>query len=98
MARKITKKQPATLPLQVRWQHIVMLVIIALGLYVVVPQLHQFRSSFQALRDADPLLIVVASLCIFTSVLSAASAYRLLSFRQIPHPRTALVQYSSIFY
>src|SRR3546814_20233031 len=32
-----------------------------------------------------------------SSVLSAAAAYRLLSFRKIPYRRIALVQYSSMF-
>ena len=97
MVKSATKKQIPSMSLQVRWQHIVMLVIIALALYVVVPQLSQFRSSFQALREANLSLVVVASLCIFTSVLSAAGAYRLLSFRKIPYRRIALVQYSSMF-
>lgn len=76
---------------------ILLLTVLALGLYILLPQLGQFHSSFQALKQADVGLLALAFCSILGAGITAALTYKQLIFKPIAFPKIVLVQYSGMF-
>jgi uncharacterized protein (TIRG00374 family) len=91
-------KQKSSSPsLQIHWVQLVPLLIIILTLYVVIPQLHQFETSFTVIRSANIYVLGLGFVSVLLSVFSAAAAYKILSFKPIQYSQIAVVQYASMF-
>jgi uncharacterized membrane protein YbhN (UPF0104 family) len=73
------------------------LVVAALALYVVIPQLGGFQHSFDIVKQASLPDIAVAIGFSFLTYVAAAATYCLLAFRPLKFPRTILAQIASMF-
>lgn len=82
---------------QVTWRHGLLLVVLIVAMYVFVPQLDQFRTSFSAIKNADFLLLFLAFASIIAAALVAALSYSWLVFKHISFYRIALIQYAGMF-
>lgn len=79
------------------WQPVLPLIIIAITLYVIVPQFGQFQQSFVLVQEATPFWILLAFASISGAVLAASLAYKCLAFKRIPYIRIAVVQWAGMF-
>lgn len=72
--------------------------LIALGLliYIVVPQLHEFKDSTRLLSDASALIVLLAIIMSLGAHMMAAAKYTALAFRPIHYGRTLLVQLAGL--
>ncbi|HEY1063813.1 MAG TPA: lysylphosphatidylglycerol synthase transmembrane domain-containing protein [Candidatus Saccharimonadales bacterium] len=68
----------------------------AIGLFGIVPQLGDFESSLAMLRDADPLLVGLAVAASIGGTLCSAFVYKTLSVKRLFFVDTALVQLSGL--
>jgi glycosyltransferase 2 family protein len=83
-------------PKSKRWQWFYLLVC-ALGLYVVVPQLGSFHDSFQHLGDVRLRFVYGAIGFSMLTWVCAATTYYLLAVRPLMYRRTVLVQAATTF-
>ncbi len=79
------------------WRQGLFLTVVVVALYVLLPQIGQFKLSFTAVKTADVELLALAFACILGAALTAALSYSQLSFRSIPFHRIALIQYAGMF-
>lgn len=78
-------------------RYLVLLVVFAIALYVIVPQLGNFKDTFKQLQHPQiPALSLAVLAAIFTYFIAAAT-YCLLSFRRLSYASTTLVQLASMF-
>jgi uncharacterized membrane protein YbhN (UPF0104 family) len=78
-------------------KHLLLLALIALGIYVVLPQLGSFHSSWHLLGGAKAAPTVIAVILTFLTFAAAAGTYCLLAFRPLAYGRTLLVQLAAMF-
>lgn len=78
-------------------QHLLLLALVAIGVYVLLPQIGDFRSSWQLLRHPQASYTAVAVLLTFGTYLAGAGTYRFLAFRPLKYGRTVLVQLAAMF-
>ncbi len=71
--------------------------ILLLGLYVVVPQVGQFRASWQLLLHPRLWSVFVASCLIALTYAAAATTYCLLAFKRLAYGEVLLVQLAAMF-
>lgn len=76
---------------------IILLFAAGLFLYVVLPQIGAFKSSFTIARQADPLLITLALACSGLTYIAATNTYYLLALKKLRYLRTVLAQLASMF-
>ena len=79
------------------YQRFVYLAIVAIAIYVVVPQLSMFNRSLGLATGAQPGLVLAALGCNLTSYLAAALTYYLLAIKPLRYRPTLLVQVASMF-
>lgn len=80
------------------WRRTVLwLTVVAVAMYVVLPQLAGLKSSFSALHRAHLGLAATALLCCGLTYVFAALSYCLLAFHRLRYRRTLLVQVATIF-
>lgn len=72
------------------------LVVIVLVLYVIVPQLSSFRSSWHLLRHPHFGWAIAGLLSISLTYLAAAATYCLLAFKKLRYRRTLLMQLAAM--
>lgn len=78
-------------------QHIVLLIITALLLYVIVPQFGDFSSSWSILSGTSLPWAGIALLCAFGTYLAGALTYTLLAFKKLVYTEVLLVQFVAMF-
>lgn len=78
-------------------RYIVFVAVLALGLYVLLPQFGDFRTSWSFLRRLDPLWTVAAVSLTALTYLAGAATYRWLAFKPLAYGRTVLVQLAAMF-
>lgn len=77
--------------------HILLLVLVATALYVLLPQIGDFRSSWQLLRHPQASYTTVAIILTFATYLAAAGIYYFLAIKPLIYGRTLLVQVAAMF-
>lgn len=75
----------------------VMFVLLALVVYVVVPQLGNFHDSWSLISHARPAWLLLAASLTFATFFAAAATYRLLSFKLLPYSQLVLVELAAMF-
>lgn len=78
-------------------KHVVVLVLIVAAVYVLLPQLGDFRSSWQLLSRPKVGYTAEAILLTFATFAAGAATYCFLSFGRLRYKRTLLVQLAATF-
>ena len=71
--------------------------LLALALYVLLPQLGDFRQSLGLLRHPIWQLVLLAGCLSVLTYVAAAGTYYLLAFERLSYSRTLLVQFAAMF-
>jgi glycosyltransferase 2 family protein len=82
---------------QANRRYIFLAIIMALAIYVLVPQFGDFKASWHLLKNPDVELTWLALIFTFTSYLAATATYCLLAFKHLAYRRTLLVQLATMF-
>lgn len=90
-------KRPNSHFQHITWQPLIPLLIIALALYIIIPQIGQFRTSFSAVQEANVGLLALAILSISGAVMAGSGAYAMFVLRRTPFSRIATVQWAGMF-
>ena len=72
-------------------------VLCGLALYVVLPQIGDFRHSLGLLRHPRLSFVALAIICAALTYVIAAATYCLLAFKRLNYFRTLLVQLAAMF-
>lgn len=78
-------------------RRLIVAVIAAIGLYVILPQLHEFRSSFEQLHHLIWGWVLLAIVLTGLTYMAGALTYLFLSFRALPFRQVLLVQLAAMF-
>lgn len=78
-------------------RYLLLVAILLAGLYVLLPQFGQFRSSWHLLSHPDPLWTTLAVAMTSLTYAAAAITYGLLAFRPLVYGQTLLVQLAAMF-
>jgi uncharacterized membrane protein YbhN (UPF0104 family) len=81
----------------IRLRTVLPLLVLLIALYVIVPRLSSFNSSWAVLGNADAGLVLMAIACIALTNLAGAMVYVTLVSRPIPFMPMVLVQVASSF-
>lgn len=73
-----------------------MVVLAAVGLYGILPQLGDFSDSLQALKGANSAHVVLAALVALLSAVCSAAVYKVISVRRLRYGDTLLIQLSGL--
>ncbi len=95
-----TQKQPppsVSALSHIRLRSALPLIVLLIALYVLVPRVSSFDTSWAVLRTADVSLVVAAVCCIAGTNLAGAMVYTLLATKPIPYLPMVLVQVASSF-
>jgi undecaprenyl-diphosphatase len=76
---------------------VLVLIVFALLLYIIVPQVSSFSDSWRTLGKADWLPVLAASMVTVLTFFVAALTYHLLALKKLYYHRTLLVQGASAF-
>jgi uncharacterized membrane protein YbhN (UPF0104 family) len=71
--------------------------LIVLAIYIVLPQLKDFRSSWQVLGHLDYGWALLAVFFTGLTYLAAAGTYYWLAFKKLPYWQTAEIQLAAMF-
>src|SRR5438309_3751158 len=74
-----------------------MILIIVLALYVIVPQLGAFKSSWQLFGKLEPAWLLIAGCLTLMTYLAAAGTYYFLAFKQLRYSQLVLVEVAAMF-
>lgn len=94
--RAIAMRQQKT-PLQPNRRNIVLLVLVALGLYILLPQIGGFRSSRQLLQHPNAGYTALAIILTFGTYAAGTGTYCLLAFKKLRVGQTFLAQLAAMF-
>lgn len=78
-------------------RHLLLLTVIAVAVYVLLPQLGDFHSSWQLIRGAKVAPAAAAVALTFATFAAAAGTYVFLAFKPMPYARTLAVQLAATF-
>jgi uncharacterized membrane protein YbhN (UPF0104 family) len=78
-------------------RQVLLLALMAAAVYVLLPQLGDFRSSWRLLQGADPGFAALAVLFTTATFAAGAGTYCFLAFKRLSYPRTMLVQMAATF-
>ncbi|HYH36437.1 MAG TPA: flippase-like domain-containing protein [Candidatus Saccharimonadales bacterium] len=81
----------------IRRRHLVLLFFAAIAVYVLLPQLGDFRTSWQLLRHPEAPITAAAVLLTAGTYIAGAGTYCFLAFRPLSFGRTLLVQFAAMF-
>lgn len=91
---KLSAKPPI---LKINRQQLLVLVVLVLAIYVVVPQLGDFRASWKLLSQPDLLWTGVAVGLSVVTYAAGAFTYKLLAFKRLKYGEIFLVQLAAMF-
>jgi len=80
-----------------RRRYLLLSVVLALTLYVVLPQISAFHDSWHLLKRPDWRLVGWAVSTTLTTYFFAAGTYCWLALRRLPYWRTLVVEYAAMF-
>ncbi len=83
--------------LAINRKHLVLILVFVLSIYVVVPQLGDFRSSWHLLLRPQPGWVVLAIALTAMTYLAGSLTYCLLAFKSLRYGQVALVQLAAMF-
>ena len=89
--------QPTTVKPRVDRRYLLLALLLALAVYVLVPQIGDFRSSWHLLGHATPGWTTVAVCLTLLTYPAAAMTYYLLSLKPLKYALTVLVQLAAMF-
>jgi len=89
--------KPETARFNFNRRYLLIVLLLALALYVLVPQIGDFHSSWRLLRHPSPGWTAAATGLTLTTYLSAALTYWLLALRRLNYGRTVAVQLAAMF-
>lgn len=72
-------------------------IILLLTLYIVVPQIGDFKSSLHLLSHPEPGWTILAILFTLGTYVAGAATYCLLAFKKLSYLRTLLIQFAAMF-
>ena len=72
-------------------------IILLLALYIVVPQIGDFRSSLHMLSHPHAGWTILAVLFTLGTYIAGAATYCLLAFKKLSYQRTLLIQFAAMF-
>ncbi|MDL2342149.1 MAG: lysylphosphatidylglycerol synthase transmembrane domain-containing protein [Patescibacteria group bacterium] len=78
-------------------KRLLILALLALTLYVVLPQVHGFQASFKLLRHINVGLVLLATGSLATTFVLAAATYHCLARKPLLYRRTVLVAVANMF-
>lgn len=78
-------------------RNLVVLAMLVIALYVIIPQLEQFDTAFDAAMSADPWLLVCAGLMIMGAIAAAALVYVCLALKRIRYRKSFTIQVAGMF-
>ncbi len=78
-------------------RHILLLAALVVAIYVLLPQLGDFRSSWQLIRGARAAPAAAAAALTFATFAAAAGTYVFLAFRPLSYGRTLVIQLAATF-
>jgi len=78
-------------------RYILLLIVIAAAIYVLLPQIGGFRSSWQLLQHPDAGYTALAVALTFGTYVAGSGTYHFLAFRRLRYRRTLLVQLAAMF-
>jgi glycosyltransferase 2 family protein len=78
-------------------RHLVWFALTALAVYVLLPQIGDFRSSWQLLQHPQASWTAIAVLLTFATFVAGTGTYCFLAFRRLLFGRTLLVQLAAMF-
>lgn len=81
----------------IRIRDLVFAVAMLIALYVIIPQLGQFATAFDAVRRADAWFIAAAGVAIVGAVLASAATYVYLALKPVKFSESAVVQTAGMF-
>jgi uncharacterized membrane protein YbhN (UPF0104 family) len=84
-------------PFQPSRRNLALVAVAAIAVYVLLPQIGNFRSSWELLRHPDPVYTALAVALTFATYLAGTGTYCLLAFRRLRFGRTFLVQLAAMF-
>lgn len=84
-------------PPRMRVQHFIVLGVLVLLLYVVVPQVGDFGSSWTLLKDVQWGWATIALICALSTYMAGALTYQLLAFKRLAYREVLLVQLVAMF-
>lgn len=76
---------------------VILVALLAIGLYGFLPRLSQFSSSLTTLEQADPMVVGVAAGAALLAVICAAYIYKILALHSIKLWQSSVVQFSGLF-
>lgn len=82
---------------EINKKYLLATVVIALALYVIVPQLGDFKASTRALEDQDYKWTFVAVGLTFTTYFAGGATYKFLSLKRIKYFKTVVMQFAAMF-
>ena len=83
--------------LRVNKKQILLVLLMVIGLYVIVPQIGDFKSSLHLLLKPQPQWVVVAVALTATTYFAGALTYLLLAFKKLRYQQVVLVQLAAMF-
>lgn len=86
-----------TLKLTPGRQQLLVLLVAAVIMYIILPQLGNFRHSLSLAKSARPDLLLIALLFTVMSYVAAAGNYRILAIYPLSYFRTLLIQLAGMF-
>lgn len=87
----------ANIELRPNRRYLLLVALIAVTIYVLVPQLGDFQSSRHLLRQLSPAWTGAAVVLTALTYLAGAATYFLLAFKPLKYGRTVLVQLAAMF-
>lgn len=78
-------------------RQIVVLILLIIGLFVIVPQLDDFRNSLHRLGHPSLAWLLAAIALTVLTYLAAAGTYWMLAFKKLPYRQLVLVQLAAMF-
>jgi glycosyltransferase 2 family protein len=96
MNRIVASVQPSSF-FQLNRRHLLLFAVAAVAVYVLLPQLGDFSSSWHLLSKPDPSFTALAVLLTFGTYAAGTGTYRFLAFKHLRFGRTLLVQLAAMF-
>ena len=78
-------------------RHVALFLLTAAAIYVLIPQLGDFRSSWRLLVSPEAGFTALAIALTFGTFAAGSGTYRFLAFRPLRYGRTLLVQFAAMF-
>lgn len=89
--------KPTSVNLKVNKKQIFLVLLMVIGLYVIVPQIGDFKSSLHLLLKPQPQWVVVAVALTAMTYFAGALTYLLLAFKKLRYQQVVLVQLAAMF-